>query len=100
MKQLIELDEKSGRWSRAEHRKFIEGLKLYGRNWKRISEIIKTRSSTQVRSHAQKHFIKEAQIMINKSELFIPVFTKYHSCICEKVEMSVQYGEGVIFPLF
>jgi SHAQKYF class myb-like DNA-binding protein len=101
MKQIIELDEKSGRWSRAEHRKFIEGLKLYGRNWKKISEIIKTRTSTQVRSHAQKHFIREATVNQSKFELYIPLVTcEYRQRVNERSEVSTQYGEGMIFPLF
>ena len=99
MKQSIEIDEKAGRWTRAEHRKFLEGLKLYGRNWKKISEIIKTRTSTQVRSHAQKHFIRESQITMNKSESYSPmVHNEFRSRTCEKAEVQTQYGEGMIFP--
>lgn len=49
----------SGRWSMAEHKRFVEGLKLYGRRkWIRIAEHVGTRTVIQVRSHAQKYFKK------------------------------------------
>ena len=48
----------SGRWTNEEHQKFIEGILNYGNEWKRVQSIIKTRSSTQARSHAQKFFLR------------------------------------------
>ena len=48
----------SGRWTNEEHQKFIEGILKYGNEWKRVQSIIKTRSSTQARSHAQKFFLR------------------------------------------
>lgn len=46
----------SGRWSLEEHQQFLDGVNLYGRSWKKIADLIPTRSSIQVRTHAQKHF--------------------------------------------
>ena len=48
----------SGRWTNEEHQKFIEGILKYGNEWKKVQSIIKTRSSTQARSHAQKFFLR------------------------------------------
>ena len=48
----------SGRWSDDEHIKFINGMLEYGNEWKLVQKVIKTRSSTQARSHAQKFFLK------------------------------------------
>ena len=48
----------SGRWTNEEHQKFIEGIFKFGNEWKRVQSIIKTRSSTQARSHAQKFFLR------------------------------------------
>ena len=48
----------SGRWTNEEHEKFIEGILKFGNEWKRVQSIIKTRSSTQARSHAQKFFLR------------------------------------------
>jgi SHAQKYF class myb-like DNA-binding protein len=36
----------------------MDGLKLYGKDWKRIEEHIGTRSGAQIRSHAQKFFLR------------------------------------------
>ena len=44
----------TGRWSKGEHEKFLEAIKIYGRNWKQVEDYVITRSSTQARSHAQK----------------------------------------------
>lgn len=46
----------SGRWTKEEHQKFIEGLKLFGKNWKQVEEHVGTRNGAQIRSHAQKFF--------------------------------------------
>lgn len=60
-------DENSitGRWTNEEHEKFllgtyhlILGLQLYGKDWKKIEGLIGSRSCSQVRSHAQKYFLK------------------------------------------
>ena len=48
----------SGKLSRIENELFIEGVIKYKCNWKRIQKNIKTRTITQMRSHAQKIFIK------------------------------------------
>lgn len=47
-----------GRWTDAEHRRFLDGLKKFGRDWRAIEEHIGTRSCSQIRSHAQKYFLR------------------------------------------
>jgi hypothetical protein len=37
---------------------FIKGLALHNKQWKLISDLIKTRTVVQVRTHAQKYFQK------------------------------------------
>lgn len=46
-----------GRWTSQEHQLFLEAIFLYGNEWKKVQQHIKTRNSTQARSHAQKFFI-------------------------------------------
>mmetsp|Transcript_10530 Transcript_10530/g.15770 ORF Transcript_10530/g.15770 Transcript_10530/m.15770 type:complete len:136 (+) Transcript_10530:412-819(+) len=48
----------TGRWTNEEHEKFLEALSLYGKDWKRIQKVVGSRSSIQVKSHAQKYFDK------------------------------------------
>ena len=47
-----------GRWSEKEKILFLEGFYQYKNNWKKLNEIIKSRSIIQLRSHAQKVLIK------------------------------------------
>jgi SHAQKYF class myb-like DNA-binding protein len=47
-----------GRWSDDEHQAFLLGVSRYGRHWKRIAQVVHTRTPNQVRSHAQKCFAK------------------------------------------
>lgn len=57
--------QKHGRWEPEECQSFIKCTifcsivyDVYGDNWKEISREIGTRTAEQVRSHAQKYFIK------------------------------------------
>jgi len=49
--------EKGGRWTIEEKQRFINGLRYYGKDWKKVEKYIGTRCGAQVRSHAQKFFI-------------------------------------------
>ncbi|KAF0719556.1 Aste57867_950 [Aphanomyces stellatus] len=48
-----------GRWRDTEHDLFLEGLRRYGRQWFNVAKVVKTRSVTQIRTHAQKYFAKQ-----------------------------------------
>lgn len=51
-------EKKNGRWTEDEHKLFLQGYELHGRDWKKISTIVPTRSPVQIRTHAQKYFLK------------------------------------------
>jgi hypothetical protein len=38
--------------------KSLTGIMLYGKNWKEVEQHVGSRSGTQIRSHAQKFFIR------------------------------------------
>ena len=62
-----------GRWSLEEHKKFITGILEYGNDWRKVQKHIKTRSSTQARSHAQKFFLRiknDLKLNGNKNTIF------------------------------
>lgn len=45
-------------WSEQEHDKFLEALQLFDRDWKKIEAFVGSKSVIQIRSHAQKYFLK------------------------------------------
>jgi SHAQKYF class myb-like DNA-binding protein len=57
-------------WTEDEHKLFLAGVQKFGgRNYKALSEHIKTRTPTQVRTHLQKYLLK-LQVTIPKGNSF------------------------------
>jgi SHAQKYF class myb-like DNA-binding protein len=56
-KESKKLKVTAGRWTRAEHDKFMDALEKYGRDWVKVQKKVKTRTLLQIRSHAQKVFL-------------------------------------------
>ncbi|CAI9270710.1 unnamed protein product [Lactuca saligna] len=58
----VEQRKKGTSWTEEEHRKFLEGLREYGKgDWRSISRnCVITRTPTQVASHAQKYFLRQS----------------------------------------
>lgn len=50
--------EKTGRWTDDEHTRFLHGLELFGKKWTKVADVVGSRTTVQVRSHAQKYFQK------------------------------------------
>ena len=51
------------------------GLKLFGKDWKRIEDFVATRTGTQTRSHAQKYFNRIKKMGPSKQQGMFP-----HEC--------------------
>ncbi|XP_017416021.1 protein REVEILLE 6 isoform X1 [Vigna umbellata] len=45
-------------WTDHEHDKFLEALHLFDRDWKKIEAFVGSKTVIQIRSHAQKYFMK------------------------------------------
>lgn len=95
-----------GRWTAAEHRAFLEGLKIHGREWKKVATCIPTRTAAQIRSHAQKYFAKvskeKQQLQLSALKLqslaaddFVPMSSCETSCAVVGVKRSSQHSHIV-----
>ena len=78
-----------GRWTREEHQSFLKAIQLYGREWKLVQTAVKTRTSSQIRSHAQKYYQKCA-----KAEP-----TRFLSGACEDAFLILEMCERVLNTL-
>jgi SHAQKYF class myb-like DNA-binding protein len=58
LSQSQDAERMNGRWTKEEHNRFVEAIRAHGKNWKKVEEAVGTRSGAQIRSHAQKHFLK------------------------------------------
>ena len=74
-----------GRWKEDEHKRFIEAIIKYGNDWKQVQKHVRTRSSTQARSHAQKFFvkIKKAKLLNFNLDLSKTSIKMFHDMIQE-----------------
>ena len=53
-----EKNENTGRWTDDEHARFLRGLELFGKKWSKVADVVQSRTTIQVRSHAQKYLKK------------------------------------------
>ena len=58
MKILPKEGINEGRWGENEHLRFLDAIYNYGTQWRQVQRYVSTRSSRQVRSHAQKFYLK------------------------------------------
>ena len=67
-------EQLTGRWTPQEHRLFLRGLEMHGRDNKKIAALIKSRNVDQARTHAQKHFQKLAKKEAPPPQLLDPFY--------------------------
>ena len=42
-------NENTGRWTQEEHERFLQGLEMFGKKWTKVAEVVRTRTTVQVR---------------------------------------------------
>ncbi len=77
----------TGRWKEHEHKKFLEAIIMYGNDWKCVHKFIKSRSSTQARSHAQKFLLK-----LRKKLKITPTY----DCVTQSMKLSNESIQKII----
>ncbi|KAL5225966.1 hypothetical protein ABZP36_012605 [Zizania latifolia] len=77
------------RWSGAEHSRFLDALLLFGRDWKRIQEFVGTKTAIQIRSHAQKHFLKACRFGL-AGDLPLPFHPRRAGAVAVKYQQQQQ----------
>lgn len=70
-----------------EHFKFLEALKMFGKEWQRVQQHVHTRTSTQARSHAQKFFVK-----LDKKQLTLEEFLERLDI--EQLKIDLRLGDA------
>ncbi|CAM9847120.1 unnamed protein product [Ectocarpus sp. 8 AP-2014] len=55
-----------GRWTKQENSDFLDGLERYGKQWKAIAKLVKTRTTIQTRVHHAKYVLQREREQVNK----------------------------------
>lgn len=53
-----EVEIRQGKWEESEDQRYFQALKLYGKNWEKIQNFVKTRDCRHIRSHSQKLIVR------------------------------------------
>jgi SHAQKYF class myb-like DNA-binding protein len=64
--------ESTGRWTKQEHNKFLQGIEKYGKEWKKVAAFVRTRTVMQTRTHAQKFYEKLSQVALKATGTPLP----------------------------
>jgi len=79
MRKAYTITKQRENWSEEEHEKFVQALKLFDRDWKKIEKFIGSKTVIQIRSHAQKYFqkVQREQVVEIRMHLFSSCFSSF-----------------------
>ena len=60
--------QKTGRWNSEEHDVFVNAICTFGNDWSKVHDLLPNRSVAQIRSHAQKFFLRVKKVLKNENE--------------------------------
>lgn len=92
MVELQTTNYKTGRWTKKERLTFLIGLRRYGKGkWKKISTMIPTRDTIQVKTHAQ--------VIVRKWQNGADIFKELDTCerrfLSEEEEAGMEEDEKI-----
>lgn len=98
--KAVPIRKKSGRWTEQEHGNFVKGLTMYGKNWSLISQLVRTRTTVQVRTHAQKYFLKLKKDAAQSTTAPAPKRLKRTSAPEARPTKSLAHSSSLQAPTF
>lgn len=57
LKNIENSELRDGRWFLNEHMRLLKGILLYSNCWPKVRDVVRTRSTNQIRSHTQKYLL-------------------------------------------
>ncbi len=85
-------DKNNGRWTKSEHENFLKGMEQFGREWKKVQILVESRTTSQIRSHAQKYFqkLKESKLLEKKSSVLNSSVEDNAFSVLELIESTIK----------
>ena len=88
-----EKNENTGRWTDDEHARFLRGLELFGKKWSKVADVVQSRTTIQVRSHAQKYLKKFEEDSDDDEETL-----EVRTCVERKISGAPRHRRDDVHP--
>jgi len=62
-------ENKVGKWTSEEHSKFLEALRMFGKDWTKIAAYMKSRTVKNIISHGQKFLVRLIKFLNDNESL-------------------------------